>query len=128
MAIVVGGRPFEQRPEEVEQRMREERPETIRKHVVEMAGTVFPPKQVIATVTGWERTSFTTNEAQRVLTQLGFRCRTAAPAGHGTMGWQIEGGGESLETGGAVVARLVVAEEAIASLVRRVGKLERGPR
>jgi len=128
MAIIVGGRPFEQGRDEVELRMREERPETIRKHVVEMLGTVFPPKQVVATVTGWERTSFTTNEAQRVLTQLGFRCRTAASDEHGEMRWETETGGESPEPGGGVAARLAVAEEAIASLVRRVGEIERGLR
>jgi hypothetical protein len=32
-----------------------------------MLATVYPPKQVLATVSGWDRTSFTTMEAQRVL-------------------------------------------------------------
>jgi len=42
-------------------------PEPIREHLVEMLATVYPPKQVLATVSGWDRTSFTTMEAQRVL-------------------------------------------------------------
>lgn len=127
MTITVGGREFEPGRDEVLDRMRGEHHEPVRKHVVEMLETVFPPKQVIATVTGWPRTSFTTNEAQRVLTQLGFRCRTARPDEHGTMGWQTDTG-ESTDLGDAWGARLVVAEEAIASLVRRVGELEREPR
>lgn len=31
----------------------------------------YPPKQVLAVVTGWERTSYTTMEAQRVLGKIG---------------------------------------------------------
>ncbi len=128
MTIIVGGRRFEPGRGEVLERMRGERSEPIRKHVVEMLETVFPPKQVIATVTGWSRTSFTTNEAQRVLTQLGFRCRTARADEHGNMGWEPDTGGESPKVGDSLGARLVVAEEAIASLVWRVGELERGTR
>ncbi len=51
--------------------------EPVQKHLVEVDGQVFPPKQVFATVTGRPRTSFTTMEAQRVLTRLGFVCRRA---------------------------------------------------
>jgi hypothetical protein len=37
----------------------------------------FPPKQVLAVVTGWDRQSFTAMEAQRVLTTVGSLCRRA---------------------------------------------------
>jgi hypothetical protein len=63
--------------------MREVQPETIREHLVELNETVYPPKQVLAIVTGWQRRSFTTQEAQRVLTRLGFVCRRAGGSDDG---------------------------------------------
>ena len=72
---VVGGRPFEFSKDEIERRMRGEEPESIREHLVEVGGRGFPPKQVVAAMTGWDRLSFTTMEAQRVLTRAGFVCR-----------------------------------------------------
>ncbi|PZS36522.1 MAG: hypothetical protein DLM58_01610 [Pseudonocardiales bacterium] len=72
---LVGGRPFDFSKDEIERRMRQEEPESIREHLVEVNGRSFPPKQVLATVTGWNRTTFTTMEAQRVLTRAGFTCR-----------------------------------------------------
>lgn len=70
----VGGRDFNLTKEEVEVRMQGEEPELIQKHMVEVNGQMFPPKQVLGHVTGWERTSFTTLDAQRVLTRIGFVC------------------------------------------------------
>jgi hypothetical protein len=57
--------------------MRGKAPETIHKYVVQVSGTDFPPKQVLATVTGWPRRSLTTMEAQRVLNKIKFVCREA---------------------------------------------------
>ena len=51
--------------------LRREDPESLQKYAVEVNGLNYPPKQVLATVTRWERTSFTTMEAQRVLKKLG---------------------------------------------------------
>lgn len=76
----VGGRDFDLTKQEVESRMRSEEPEAIRKHMVEVNGQMFPPKQVLGHATGWARTSFTTMEAQRVLTRIGFDC-AEAPSG-----------------------------------------------
>lgn len=70
----VGGRDFSFTKEEVEARMKGTDPELIQKHVVEVEGQSYPPKQVLGQVTGWPRTSFTTMEAQRVLTRIGFVC------------------------------------------------------
>lgn len=70
----VGGRDFALTKQDVESRMEGEAPELIQKHMVEVNGQVFPPKQVLGHVTGWPRASFTTFEAQRVLTRLGFEC------------------------------------------------------
>src|SRR4051812_29676743 len=64
-------------------RMQGVRPEGIREHIVEIHHTPYLSKQVLAVVTGWERQSFTTMEAQRVLARLGFICRRA---GHMQMG------------------------------------------
>jgi hypothetical protein len=69
---VVGGRSFVFSKEEIEHRTRGVHPEPIREHLVEVRDTAYPPKQVLAAVTGWDRTSFTTMEAQRVLTRVGF--------------------------------------------------------
>ncbi|MBM2621832.1 hypothetical protein JIG36_40645 [Actinoplanes sp. LDG1-06] len=76
----VGGRDFDLTKQEVETRMMGEDPELIQKHMVKVNGQMFPPKQILGHVTGWERTSFTTMEAQRVLTRIGFVC-TEARAG-----------------------------------------------
>ena len=57
--------------------MRGKDPELIQKHVVEVNGQWYPPKQVLGQSTGWARTSFTTMEAQRVLTRIGFACTEA---------------------------------------------------
>jgi hypothetical protein len=73
----VGGRSFDFTKQDVEARMRGEEPELIQRHMVEVNGEMFPPKQVLGHVTGWARTSFTTMEAQRVLTRIGFICAEA---------------------------------------------------
>ena len=75
MRFTVGGRPLDLAAEQVSRAMKQVEPEAIREHLVEMNGTVYPPKQVLAVVTGWARTTFTTMEAERVLMRLGFVCR-----------------------------------------------------
>jgi uncharacterized protein (DUF1778 family) len=77
----VGGRDFNLTKQEVEARMKGEHPELIQKHMIEINGQMFPPKQVLGHVTGWPRTSFTTMEAQRVLTRIGFACAEARERG-----------------------------------------------
>ncbi len=123
----VGGRDFNESKRNVELAMRGEDPESLQKYAVEVNGVNYPPKQVLATVTGWERTSFTTMEAQRVLKKLGFESfdisviqsgrRTFAPAPDDTEP-QINPRISALEAG------LVTAQEAIASLAARIRKLE----
>ena len=70
--------------------MRGVRPEPIREHLVEVLDTAYPPKQVLAAVTGWQRTSFTTMEAQRVLTRAGFACRRADEDDKAGRGWSVD--------------------------------------
>ena len=47
-------------------------PEPIREHFVVINGRRWPPKQVLARVTGLDRADFTTHQARRALTRLGF--------------------------------------------------------
>lgn len=131
----VGGRSFDFSKAEIERCMRGVQPEPIREHIVEMLDTVFPPKQVLATVTGWDRTSFTTMEAQRVLSRVGFVCRRAGADHSGRPAWVVDRASED-EIGTItepevpdlrltrLEAQLAVAQEAIASLAARVQKLE----
>jgi hypothetical protein len=131
----IGGRPFDFSKGEIERRMRGVQPEPIREHLVEILDTVYPPKQVLATITGWDRTSFTTMEAQRVLSRVGFVCRRAGTVGGGRRAWGLgQASDDEIETVAEpevadkrltrLEAQLTVAQEAIASLAARVQKLE----
>jgi hypothetical protein len=132
---IVGGRLFDFDKEKIEERMRGVQPETIREHVVEMLGTVYPPKQVVAALTEWPRSSFTTLEAQRVLTRAGFRCRRGGRNIEGRLAWMpvessdVTGspGDQSdsaLERLAKLEDGLVVTQSALAELARRIGRLE----
>ena len=58
-------------------------PEPIREHFVVINGRRWPPKQVLALVTGLDRADFTTHHARRVLTRLGFPAgRAVTSRGH----------------------------------------------
>jgi hypothetical protein len=60
-------------------------PEPLNEHYVVIGGRRYPPKQVIAQITGLDRADFTTHQARRVLLRLGFpAARTARkPQGDG---------------------------------------------
>jgi hypothetical protein len=47
-------------------------PDPIQEHYVVVLGRRYPPKQLIATVTGVDRADFTTHQARRILRRLGF--------------------------------------------------------
>jgi hypothetical protein len=53
-------------------------PEPIHEHFVVINGRRWPPKQVLAIVTGLDRADFTTHQARRALTRLGFPAARAA--------------------------------------------------
>jgi hypothetical protein len=122
--FIVGGRELDLTKDEIVRKMRNVRPEPIRKHVIEISGTEFPPKQVLEQVTGWDRRSYTTMEANRVLARLGLPSRRAAPGpgGHEDLGMGIPATIDRRLS--AVEAALSVAQEAIAALRDRVSKLE----
>lgn len=128
MRFTVGGESFDLTREQVIAAMKDASIETIQKHVVEIEGQLFPPKQVFATVTGRARQSFTTMEAQRVLTRLGFVCRRAGQLEGGKTGWVVADDTESGPSPEDRVASLEAAvgtmQAAIAGLHARLSELE----
>lgn len=128
--MVVGGRKLDVTKDDVARKMRMVEPEPIREHMVEIDGTAYPPKQVLAEITGWPRQSFTTMEANRVLLRLGFVCRRAGALGpDGQPVWLAEDSEQheaiAIEQRlSAMESALSVAQEAIAGLRNRVSELE----
>lgn len=126
--MTVGGRSLDLTAEEVIARMHGQEPEPVREHMVDVLAATFPPKQVLAAATGWDRNTFTTMEAVRVLSRLGFTCRRA--------GTQVrtppplipdtpEGALLSIHHRlRATESTLAVAQEAIAGLAYRIAALE----
>jgi hypothetical protein len=68
----VGGQEISLDRRIVEQAVEGKTPGRITVHVVEVGGTVWPLKQVLAEAAGLDLLAFTTQEARRVLTKLGF--------------------------------------------------------
>jgi hypothetical protein len=70
--FIVSGREFDLERGLVESTLERELPDPVYEHYVVICGRRFPPKQVLATVTGLDRADFTTHQARRVLMRLGF--------------------------------------------------------
>lgn len=82
--MTVSGHTYDLEPQQVEQALRSELPEPIVEHFVVINGRRWPPKQALALVTGLDRADFTTHQARRALTRLGFTAgRAAHPRNHG---------------------------------------------
>ena len=127
MRFTVGGESYEITPEQVVRALKGVEPEPIVKHLVEIEGSVYPPKQVFGRVTGRDRMSFTTYEAQRVLSRLGFVCRRAGHTDDGTPAWIATRAGESAtldDRVSALEASLATMQAAVAGLHGRVVVLE----
>ena len=81
--MTVSGRQYDLDARSVEAALQGELPEPIQEHFVVINGRRWPPKQVLALVTGLDRADFTTHQARRALTRLGFTAaRSASPRGH----------------------------------------------
>ena len=83
--MTIMGRAFDLDPQRVERALEGELPEPIHEHFVVISGRRWPPKQVLALVTGLDRADFTTHQARRALTRLGFTAARAVrrgPPGH----------------------------------------------
>jgi hypothetical protein len=76
--MTVSGRTFDLDPQRVEKALRGQLPEPIQEHFVVVSGRRWPPKQVLALVTGLDRADFTTHQARRALTRLGFTAARAS--------------------------------------------------
>lgn len=87
--LIIARRPFALRASHVERSMDGVLPEPLKDHFVVVAQRRYPPKQVLAEVTGLDRAEFTTHHARRILTGLGF------PAGRRSSESAGGGGGES---------------------------------
>ena len=132
MKFVVGGEEYKFDRDRVEFVMKKVDPESIQKHLVELLGTVYPPKQVFAAVTGRRRVTFTTQEAVRVLSKLGFVCREVGQRTDGAPTWnRVQSDApDELQTPSpedrlmALESGQVTVLLAIAQLQRRVEALE----
>jgi hypothetical protein len=120
MRSVVGGRELDLMADDVLRTMRGVEPETVREHFVVIGGILFPPKQALAQVTGWDRQTFTTMEATRVLSRLGFVCQRAGQRADGRPAWVPEGKAD-LEGHGPVTIEQRLS--AVGVGVRTVGDL-----
>jgi hypothetical protein len=70
--MTVSGHKYDLDSRRVEAALQGSLPEPIREHFVVINGRRWPPKQVLAEVTGLDRADFTTHQARRALTRLGF--------------------------------------------------------
>lgn len=79
--FTISGQVFELEHEGVEEVVTQVLPDPVREHYVVVSGRRFPPKQILACVTGLDRADFTTHQARRILMRLGFVAARTAPAG-----------------------------------------------
>jgi hypothetical protein len=85
--MTVSGHQYDLDSRSVEAALQGALPEPIQEHFVVINGRRWPPKQVLALVTGLDRADFTTHQARRALTRLGFTAaRAANPRGHHRVG------------------------------------------
>lgn len=68
----IAKRRFDLRRDRIEEALRDVLPEPVASHYVVIGHRRYPPKQVIALVTGLDRADFTSHQARRVLMGLGF--------------------------------------------------------
>src|SRR5713101_7573173 len=82
-AMTISGHRYDLDAGRVQEALQGELPEPITEHFIVVNGRRWPPKQVLALVTGLDRADFTTHQARSVLTRLGF---PASRARHGHAG------------------------------------------
>lgn len=105
--ITIDGRRFELDEHAVTRALERVLPEPVYEHYVVIEGRRFPPKQVIALVTGLDRAAFTTHHARRILSRLGFAAaRRSQGGGPETSGAGDFSAGTSRWTAGRCAAPL----------------------
>ncbi len=70
--VTVSGKQFRLNERAILRAVAGQLPEPARDHFIVVAGRRWPPKQVLALATGLDRADFTTHQARRILTRLGF--------------------------------------------------------
>jgi hypothetical protein len=76
--MTVSGHRYDLDRSDVEEALHGVLPEPINEHFVVINGRRWPPKQVLALVTGLDRADFTTHQARRAMTRLGFTAGRSA--------------------------------------------------
>lgn len=110
--MTVSGRRYQLDRQGVEVALKAVLPEPIHEHFVVINGRRWPPKQVLALVTGLDRADFTTHQARRALTRLGFpAARAASSREHHARAAQETGPSEP--TAGEISARPRTLVEAL---------------
>jgi hypothetical protein len=84
--MTVSGHTYELDSDSVRDALEGVLPEPIYEHFVVIDGKRWPPKQVLALVTGLDRADFTTHQARRALVRLGFPAARAARHGRRGLG------------------------------------------
>jgi hypothetical protein len=77
--FTISGQGFELEHAAVEEVVDGMLPDPVQEHYVVVCGRRYPPKQVIACVTGLDRADFTTHQARRILKRLGFVAARVKP-------------------------------------------------
>lgn len=70
--MTIAGQQYDFDRQAVEAAVEGELPEPVSEDSVVISGRRWPPKQVVAIVTGQDRAKFTTDQARRMLMRLGF--------------------------------------------------------
>src|SRR5260221_10669386 len=79
--MTVSGHTYDLDSHGVQEALQGALPEPIYEHFVVLTGRRWAPKQVLALVPGLDRADFTTHQARRALTRLGFTAgRSARPS------------------------------------------------
>lgn len=76
ISFTLAGRAFDMSDEDVRTRVAKYRPEVIDRYWVEIDGERWPVKQVMAIMTGLDRTRFLSQNSRRLLAKLGFAVGT----------------------------------------------------
>jgi hypothetical protein len=77
--VKIAGHPFVLRSSDVVRAMQGVDPEPIASHYVVVGTQRFPPKQIISQLTGLDRADFTSHQARRTLSRLGFSAGRRPP-------------------------------------------------
>lgn len=92
--FTVAGRDFDLARLRVERLLERQLPDPVLEHYVVVGGRRFPPKQVLACVTGLDRADFTTHQARRILMRLGFTAARVSAATEAAEASAAAGGGD----------------------------------